>query len=184
MREQSPPWFPAWLMEFAEPVADPKELAATLLEHREDEHWLLLGYPSVVSERHLWAAWLALTQRARDGLMVSRGIDGEFLRLLAGTHQMRTAFERAGVRAGDRRAWLVRLPEEEEEIGGLPSSDINGMAERADRLFGWLGGELLPERPLPTEEGIMRLGIDADGLDFEQWEDVCLGHIAVADLSG
>ncbi|RUA01030.1 MAG: hypothetical protein DSY88_09695 [Candidatus Poseidoniales archaeon] len=116
--------------------------------------------------------------------MVSRGIDGEFLRLLAGTHQMRTAFERAGVQAGDRRAWLVRLPEEEEEIGGLPSSDINGMAERADRLFGWLGGELLPERPLPTEEGIMRLGIDADGLDFEQWEDVCLGHIAVADLSG
>ncbi|MCH2349727.1 MAG: hypothetical protein MK233_07370, partial [Candidatus Poseidoniales archaeon] len=108
----------------------------------------------------------------------------EFLRLLAGTHQMRTAFEGAGVRAGDRRAWLVRLPEEEEEIGGLPSSDLNGMAERADRLFGWLGGELLPERPLPTAEGIVRLGIDADGLPFEQWEDVCLGHIAVADLSG
>jgi len=115
--------------------------------------------------------------------MVSRGIDGEFLRLLAGTHQMRTAFERAGVRAGDERAWLVWLPEEEEG-DGLPDNDINGLAERADRLFGWLGGELLPERPLPTAEGIVRLGIDADGLAFEQWEDVCLGHIAVADLSG
>ena len=183
MEGHSPPWFPAWLIDFSEPVTNPKELAAILLEHREDDRWLLLGYPSVVSERHLWAAWLALCQRVRDGEMVSRGIDGEFLRLLAGTHQMRTAFERAGVREGDQRAWLVQLPEEEEsEV--IPSIDINDMAEQADRLFGWLDGELVPERPLPTEEGIIRLGIDSGGLAYEQWEDVCLGHIAVADLSG
>ena len=43
--------------------------------------------------------------------MVGNNVDTEFLRLISGTHQIRIAFQRAGLMQGDERAWIVYLPE-------------------------------------------------------------------------
>ena len=180
MNGSTPPWFPAWCIEFNEPVSDPRAVANTLIEHREDSRWMLLGYPTVLSERHLWAAWLAVSSRFEAGTMVSNSIDGEFLRLLSGTHQMKVAFTRAGLVVGDEKAWLVRLPEwtDGELVGHQASMDVV-----ADRLMGWLDAELSPERPSPSDEGIRRLGLFQDELPArETWEAACLTHIAMSDL--
>jgi tRNA threonylcarbamoyladenosine modification (KEOPS) complex Cgi121 subunit len=180
MEGTNTPWFPAWCIEFEEPVSDPVELVNTLIEHREDSRWMLLGHPTVLSDRHLWAAWLAVGSRFDAGTMVSNSIDGEFLRLISGTHQMKVAFTRAGLAVGDRKAWLIRLPEwtDEELVGHHPLNDVV-----AERLMGWLGAQFSPERPAPTEEGVSRLGLFQEEVPPRaSWESACLTHIAMADL--
>ena len=84
MDEAIPPWFPAWCIQFSEPISDSRITAAMLLQNRKHERWLLLGYPAAVSERHLWATWLALRERVISEKMISNSLDGEFLRLIAG----------------------------------------------------------------------------------------------------
>lgn len=180
MEASNPPWFPAWCIEFAEPVDEPREVANTLIEYREDSRWMLLGYPTVMSERHLWTAWLAVQSRFQSDMMVSNSIDGEFLRLLSGTHQMKVAFTRAGLAVGDTKAWLVRLPDwtQDDLVGHDPLNDVV-----AERLMGWLDAQLSPERPAPTDEGAKRLGLfEGETPERANWESACLTHIAMADL--
>ena len=156
-----------------------------LLQNRNDERWLLLGYPTAVSERHLWATWLALRERVLAEKMVSNSLDGEFLRLIAGTHQMSVAFKRAGVQSGDDKAWLIRLPEWE----GEPSAEIelphyNGKYDaNANELMSWLEAELLPQRPMPTLDALERLEINHDfNNENLQIEQLLLTTTAIVDI--
>ncbi len=156
-----------------------------LLQNRNDERWLLLGYPTAVSERHLWATWLALRERVLAEKMVSNSLDGEFLRLIAGTHQMSVAFKRAGVQSGDDKAWLIRLP----EWDGEPSAEIelphyNGKYDaNANELMSWLEAELLPQRPMPTLDALERLEINHDfNNENLQIEQLLLTTTAIVDI--
>ncbi|HHZ74201.1 MAG TPA: hypothetical protein EYN58_03295 [Candidatus Poseidoniales archaeon] len=173
MEQASPPWFCAWSIKFAEPVSDPRLIAAMLLQKRKDERWLLVGYPAPVSERHLWSVWLAVRERVLAKKMVSVSLDGEFIRLLAGTHQMSVAFKRAGIQKGDEKAWLIRLPEwhdKDEEI--LLNHDIGSHDSDAYEMMSWLEAEYNPERPAPSDEALDRLQIEANsknsGFTIEQ----------------
>jgi hypothetical protein len=160
MEEAQPPWFTAWSVKFQEPISDPRVIAAMLLQKRPDERWLLLGHATPVSERHLWAAWLALRERVNSSTMISNSIDGEFMRLLAGTHQMSVAFHRTGVRAGDEKAWLVRLPEWNESMDDDQISIIGPSGNYDDDLYqlmSWLECDLVPERPTASKLTIERL---------------------------
>ena len=105
------PWFPAWGIHFPEPLDDPQNVISIFNEWRPNERWLLLSYSAAASEIHLWTVWHALRRRELRNSMVGNNVDTEFLRLISGTHQIRIAFERAGLKQGDENAWIVYLPE-------------------------------------------------------------------------
>ena len=120
--------------------------------------------------------------------MVARTCDAEFLRLISGTHQISTAFERAGIRSGDQSAWIVNLPET--AIGGdlgqmeLPRTSYLDNEVEAARLMEHLGASLLARRPVPSETGLLRLGaIASEGtIAAGGQEAACLLHPALADI--
>jgi hypothetical protein len=184
MEQASPPWFSAWSIKFAEPISDPRLIAAMLLQKRKDERWLLMGHPAPVSERHLWSVWLALRERVLAKKMVSVSLDGEFIRLLAGTHQMSVAFNRAGIREGDEKAWLIRLPEWPDKDENILLNCDNGIHDSdAYEMISWLEAEYLPERPSPSDEALDRLQIELDSKnpDFTI-EQMLMTQLSLTDI--
>ena len=183
----SPAPFPCWGLSFKAPVEDPRVLAETLLEWRNDERWLILGGPAAVSETQLWTAWLGVASRHAKDTMRSHAIGAEFIRLIAGTHQIRIGFERAGLVAGDETAWLIHLPgfvEGAVESIDWPELDRVVLDAEADRLMRVLGAELLPHNPMPSATTIARLDLNLDSKsDFAAIEAAALAHVALADLS-
>ena len=89
------PWFPAWGIEFSEPIENPSPTVSLFNEWRPSERWLLISFSAAASEVHLWTVWHALRRRELRNSMIGNSVDTEFLRLISGTHQIRTAFERA-----------------------------------------------------------------------------------------
>ena len=179
------PWFPAWGIEFQQPVKDSQNLVDTWLEIRPSGRWVMISGFMAVSERHLWAVWSHASRNEKLGTMVARTIDTEFIRILSGTHQIRVAFERAGVRNGDNHAWLLYLPEHPgfDEFGQALSYPIkeNQWEIEASKAMTWLDGDLLTARPSPNLECLPRLGIEGD-FKFEQIEPTILAFSASADI--
>lgn len=120
--------------------------------------------------------------------MVANSPDAEFLRLISGTHQVSRAFERAGLREGDVAAWIVSLPEADpgEEFGGyeIPRTSYIDMSLEADRLIEHLEGSLMPKRPVPSEQGLLRLGAKSEesGLPLWRIEECYMSHMALSDM--
>lgn len=179
------PWFPAWGIEFQHPVKDSQNLVKTWLEIRPSERWVMISGSLAVSERHLWAVWSHASRNEKLGKMVARSIDTEFIRILSGTHQIRVAFERAGVRNEDNYAWLLYLPEHPgfDEFGQAlyyPHKE-NQWEIEASKAMTWLNGDLLTARPSPNSECLRRLGIEGH-FEFEQIESTILAFAASADI--
>jgi len=189
MDESSPmPWFPAWGISFPEPLAEIGEAVAVFGEWRPSERWLLLAYDAACSEVRLWTAWAALRRLEESDRMVARTCDAEFLRLISGTHQLSSAFERAGISTGDWSAWIVHLPEIAvgEEFGRMeiPRTIYLDNELDATRLMEHLGARLLARRPVPSEAGLLRLGAieSGDSVEAAKREDAFLLHTALADI--
>ena len=180
--------YPCWGMALTDPVSDSEKLVATFLEWRNDERWLLLGGPAAVSDKQLWTAWLGLGSRHANSKMRANGLDVEFIRLIAGTHQIRIGFERAGLVKGDRTAWLVYLPEfVNSTISEMnwPTLDRFALDKEADRLMRVLDAKLLPHAPIPLEESVQRLELQIENgqsADHDSIERSALAHIALADF--
>ena len=104
------PWFPAWGVRFPQPLDNPQDVVSIFNEWRPDNRWVLVSFSAAASEIHLWTVWHALRRRELQNLMIGNSVDTEFLRLISGTHQIRTAFERAGLQQNDEAAWIVYLP--------------------------------------------------------------------------
>lgn len=188
--EQLPPWFPALELDLEDMGFEPAELVPTLLDERPSTDWLLLGGPVPTSELHLWTAWMALERHERAGTMVARERDTEFLRLLSGTHHIRTAFGRAGLDPADPRAWLVRLPPatpaDEATSAELPSFEWPEFLAAAEPLLQALAVEPTGARPEPSPAALVRLGI-LDSLEAAPpapgaQELLAVAHVAAADL--
>ncbi len=181
--------YPCWGLSFADPIEDAAKLVDSFLEWRNDERWLLLCGPAAVSETQLWTAWLGLSSRHANSTMRANSIDVEFIRLIAGTHQIRIGFERAGLSDGDCTAWLVHLPElSTEMIEGKewPTMDRGALDQEADRIMCVLNAKLLPHGPILHEDSIQRLGLqveDENTNDFDAIHRSALAHIALADFS-
>jgi len=179
------PWFPAWGIEFQHPVKDSQNLVKTWLEIRPSGRWVMISGAVAVSERHLWAVWSHASRNEMLGQMVARTVDTEFIRILSGTHQIRVAFERAGVRKGDDHAWLLYLPEHPgfDEFGQVISYPAKENKQEIDvsKAMTWLGGDLLTARPSPNLESLNRLGIEGN-FSFDQIEPTILAFAASADI--
>ena len=125
--------------------------------------------------------------------MVGNNVDTEFLRLISGTHQIRIAFERAGLMQDDETAWIVYLPEfgtdypftNDNETLEIPRDTYNDAALDANRLMHHLKSNLVTERPIPTNIGLQRLGYeskieDSNLLDLEY---AFILHASMADMN-
>lgn len=182
------PWFPAWGIEFSKPIENPSSIVSVFNEWRPSDRWLLLSYHAACSEVRLWTVWSALRRREESDRMIARTPDAEFLRLVSGTRQLSIAFQRAGLSEGDGFAWIVFLPEFTlgEEFGETEvlRSTYSDNDLEATRLIEHLGAKLLPKRPIPTEEGLIRLGALEDGRTIEPQsrENAFLTHSALADM--
>lgn len=186
----NPIHFPCWGLSMSSPVEDVSKLAQTLLEWRKNDRWLLLGRHAAISEKQLWTAWAGVGGRKSQDTMRSHSLDAEFIRLIAGTHQIRIGFERAGIANGDNEAWLVYLPEfwtAEINDAKWPELDLVALDEEADRLMRVLDAKLLTHRPIPNSATVERLhlelGINEEHNDRLAIERAALSHIALADLS-
>ena len=181
--------YPCWGLALTNPVSDAEQLVATFLEWRNDERWLLLGGPAAVSDKQLWTAWLGLGSRHANSNMRANGLDVEFIRLIAGTHQIRVGFERAGLADGDQIAWLVYLPEfVDSTISEMnwPALDRVALDQEADRLMRVINAKLLPHAPIPHEESVQRLELQVESgqsADYDSIERSALAHIALADFN-
>ena len=181
--------YPCWGLSFPEPIDDASKLVESFLEWRTGERWLLLCGPAAISETQLWTAWLGLCSRNANSTMRANSIDVEFIRLIAGTHQIRIGFERAGLADGDHTAWLVYLPElssEPIEEKGWPTMNRVALDREADRLMCVLNAKLLPYGPNPHEESIQRLELqveDGEASDLDSIHRSALAHIALADFN-
>ena len=181
------PWFPAWSIEFESPVLDPGKVISTLNEWRPDNRWLILSDEVAGSEAHLWTVWHSTRRREMAGEMVARDVTAEFLRILSGTHQISLAIERAGLRKGDTRAWIVHLPEI--NVDGalenilIPRSTYNDYDEEATRIQEHLEAKLVAARPVPTSSGLVRIGASLDGefVDSVDVESRFILHASMAD---
>jgi len=179
--------YPCWGLSFPEPISNSAQLVESFLEWRKDERWLLLGGPAAVSENQLWTAWIGLTSRQGNSTMRANSLDVEFIRLIAGTHQIRIGFERAGVTDGDRTAWLIHLPEfstESIDETKWPELDRVALDREADRLMCVLKAKLLPHGPIPHDESVQRLELQVENenaVDIGSIHRSALAHIALAD---
>lgn len=142
--------------------------------------------------------------------MIANSPDTEFIRLISGTHQIRTAFERAGLKEGDSEAWIINLPDFDDGASlrelEIPRQTFNESTLDAERLRLHLKSKLLTHRPIPTLEGLARIGAN-DGIVertnddvvdgavngpatggsekfLERLEDAFMLHAAMSDLSG
>jgi len=157
------PNFPCRRVSFSSPMEHSKDIIGHWLKIREGPEWVLLSGKALVSDVQCWVAYEVLLRNQERGIMKSNSLDGEFLRLLSGTHHISEAFRRAGLVDGDDAAWMVHL-------GGDEDSNFSSHAEA-------MSFELTGERPSPELADMLRLGItEGEG------EDVAIGHIHLADM--
>jgi len=181
------PQFPCWCIEFNENIEKPTKLIHSFTQIRPNSSWIILGEGVAGSEKQLWSAWISLGRRINNGNMMSKKEDVEFLRLLAGTHQIRFALERTSVRSTDSIAWIAYLPkwsDEHLEDPSLTNIDWNSKEREVQIIMSELGGIPKQLRPYPTYLGLDRLGINTEGeLSAGDIELHLLSHIACADLN-
>ncbi len=180
------PWFPAWGIKFNMEIEDFREILSTFNNLKPDEKWLLLAYDVAASEKHLWTAWYSMKRNQLKDKMVANSLDAEFLRIVAGTHQVRIAFENAGIRNNDHSAWLIRLPDIEIETeidkNKIERDTYNNYEEEANNIIERLNGTLIPKRPTPTIEGLNRISYNNNISSEKSLEECFLLHLISANL--
>ena len=148
----------------AEPCDDPRGLAMSWISNRESENWALISGTSLASDIHGWVAHEVLMRNFARKSMKSNSLDGEFIRLLSGTHHIATSFKRAGLAKGDLNAWIVNLSGEDDD-------------EMFNKHAMAMGFQILDQRPNLTIFDSERMGIEG-----AISENGAIGHIHLADL--
>tara|TARA_Y100000768_G_scaffold366470_1_gene328657 strand:- start:391 stop:957 length:567 start_codon:yes stop_codon:yes gene_type:complete len=181
------PWFPAWGVKFHKPIDNLDDLISKFNDFREDNRWALLAEEIVASEVHLWTSWYALRRREERKEMIARTPDVEILRLISGTHQIKSAFQRAGVKKGDERAWIIYIPKTEEldiEEIKIERQIYSNKDDDARKLAEFIDAKIIPRRPMPIVNGLERIGIEGNftNLNYSQIEDLFLTHMSLSEL--
>ncbi len=160
----SAPDFPCRRVNLQTPCEDPRALAMSWISNRKSGDWALIGGTALASDIHAWAAYNVLIRNKERDMMKSNSIDGEFIRLLSGTHHIATSFNRAGLQKGDTTAWMVDL--------SCSNSDSD-FVEHADKM----DFTLLDDRPNLEIFDSTRMGIVST-----KNENAAIAHIHLADI--
>lgn len=158
------PEFPIRRVKFAQQISQPREFVGNWLKKRPSEYFVLLAPTAIVSDEQLWVAKNKAFLNQNRSLMRSQTIDGEFIRLIAGTQNMNLAFDRVGIKKGDNEAWIAYIGEEQSPDFGTIFEDLNLQESDVRPAFG-LGDS-------------QRSGIEEAKDSFAY-----LGQIHIADLS-
>ena len=180
------PWFPAWGIKFDTQIEDFKKILSSFNNLRPDDKWILLAFEVAASEKHLWTAWYSMKRNQVKGKMVANSPDAEFLRIISGTHQVRIAFENAGIRNNDHSAWIVRLPEIEISKN-IDENTINREAYNlheleANNLIERMNGSFIIQRPRPTLEGLKRIKYENEINEVKSLEECFLLHLISSNM--
>lgn len=180
------PWFPAWGMKFDHAISETNEILRLFNINKQDENWFLLAFDAAASEKHLWTAWYSMRRNQKNNKMIAKSPDAEFIRLIAGTHQVKIAFNNAGIRTGDNFVWIMRIPES--EIGNniedvlINRDSYNNYDEEANKLIEKMNGILITERPVPTMKGLKRIGYNTEKKIIGSLEDCFILHLVSSKI--
>ena len=175
--------FPCFTWRTSSPVKG-GDLTKAFLEHRPNDHWVLVGDGIAQCHMQLWTAWNSAARRQRRGTPLARSFDAEFLRYLSGTHHVSEAFKRAGVRDGDQTGFFLVLPSTDAETESQSSaqSDLNKeWAQQSEVLANGMGLSLEAPHLECNTEGALRLGVQYDekvGLSC----DLLIGHVLSSEF--
>ena len=158
------PVFPCRRVTLQSPCEDPRALAMSWISNRKSEHWALISGSALASDIHAWTAYNVLMRNQERSKMKSNSIDGEFIRLLSGTHHIATSFNRAGLCKGDTTAWLVDL-------------SCTGTDEDYEEHASKMKFKILDDRPNITIFDSTRMGISVS-----ENENAAIAHIHLADM--
>ena len=108
----------------------------------------------------------------------ARTLDAEFLRVLAGTHNVSEAFRRAGLAQGAQSGWLLHIPNIDE-----PHND-DEVTSSAQSLLSKLGLTSTEDSLRINQNGAEKLGVTLDGeTEPIRIEAALIGHILLADVN-
>ena len=179
------PWFPAWGMKVKDEILDENEILESFSKNKPDKNWMLLAFDAAASEKHLWTAWYSMKRNEKNSKMIAKSLDAEFIRLIAGTHQVRVAFNNAGIRNGDQSVWIIRLPERKigDEISQvfINRDSYNNYDEEANILIEKMNGGLLSKRPAPIIEGLKRIGYNRE-ITTQSLEECFILHLVSSKI--
>ena len=179
MRQGGVMWetFPCWSWESKEPV-NVSTFVKSFQEIVPNQRWVFCRSEVAQTPRQLWTAATVSNRNTERGTAQARSLDAEFLRVLAGTHNVSEAFKRAGLANGTTTGWLLHIPDQSSPI------DSETMQRDARQLLANLE---LTETSSPLEispAGAKQLGVTLDdSTDGTRIEASLIGHILLADVS-
>ena len=169
--------FPCWSWESKEPV-NVSTFVKSFQEIVPNQRWVFCRSEVAQTPRQLWTAVTVSNRNTERGTAQARSLDAEFLRVLAGTHNVSEAFKRAGLANGTTTGWLLHIPDQSSPI------DSETMQRDARQLLANLE---LTETSSPLEistTGAKQLGVTLDdSTDGTRIEASLIGHILLADVS-
>ena len=169
--------FPSWSWESKEPV-NVSTFVKSFQEIVPNQRWVFCRSEVAQTPRQLWTAATVSNRNTERGTAQARSLDAEFLRVLAGTHNVSEAFKRAGLANGTTTGWLLHIPDQSSPI------DSETMQRDARQLLANLE---LTETSSPLEispAGAKQLGVTLDdSTDGTRIEASLIGHILLADVS-
>ena len=169
--------FPCWSWESSQPI-ELKSFVQHFQEIVPSQRWVFCRTEVAQTPRQLWTATTVSNRNTERGTAQARTLDAEFLRVLAGTHNVSEAFKRAGLSNGSTKGWLLHIPDQTE------SMDSESLDMNARQLLSGLDLETTSETLDINIDGVKKLGISIDeAIDSNRIEASLIGHILLADVS-
>lgn len=169
--------FPCWSWESPEPL-ELKSFVKSFQKIVPDQRWVFCRSDVAQTSRQLWTAATVSNRNTERGTAQARTLDAEFLRVLAGTHNVSEAFKRAGLPNGATAGWLLHIPNQSALM------DMKTMGTTAEKLLKNLGLLKTSSEMGVNIHGAKNLGIALDdNVDLSRIEASLIGHILLADVS-
>ncbi|MAY04959.1 MAG: hypothetical protein CMB25_05085 [Euryarchaeota archaeon] len=169
--------FPCWSWESTEPL-ELKSFVQSFQKIVPNQRWVFCRSDVAQTSRQLWTATTVSNRNTERGTAQARTLDAEFLRVLAGTHNVSEAFKRAGLQNESTSGWLLHIPEQ--ATSEIPDS----VEQEANQLLNGLGLSKTSEDLQINFDGAKNLGISLDeATDLSRIEASLIGHILLADVS-
>lgn len=174
------PPFPCFMVDVSNYESD---LISDFLAERPSQNWLMMADYAALSNHQLWTAWLFSQRAFASGKSLARSIDAEFLRYIAGTHHVSEAFKKAGLQKSHNKAWIVNLPEYQENEGEkYPVVDLEHSRDVFTKIVEKLGINTVEGSPTITPHGLDKLGIQVPEIN-DDTEDIIIGFVISSDLN-
>ena len=169
--------FPCWSWTSNEPL-ELKSFVKSFQAIVPNQRWVFCRSDVAQTSRQLWTATTVSNRNTERGTAQARTLDAEFLRVLAGTHNVSEAFKRAGLQNKSTSGWLLHIPDQ------TTSMNAETIDQEANELLSGLGLSMTSESLEINLDGAKNLGISLDEtIDASRIEASLIGHILLADVS-